>query len=243
MKRILIIIPFLLGRVCFSQKVTDSSFGKPILTYTVSDPWAMFMGTEGPLITVYETGKTIFWKDRHYKIVQLDKGEMDEFFEEMNLFDTFFSNSKFIQATLTTDQPIYDLQINFDTVKYFAVYGSMDDYRYARKNIPQQLSKVYQVVMNFDDDDAVSWIPDKIEIMLSDYSHSPEVPLQWPTNWPDLNSPETVTRQGGVISIYLDKKYFTDLKKLLKKRKEKQAFEINARKFYAGYRFPLPNLY
>jgi len=134
------------------------------------------------------------------------------------------------------------LQINFDTVKYFAVYGSMDDYKYARKSIPHQLSKVYQVVMDFDDDDAVSWIPDKIEIMLSDYSHSPELPLQWPTGWPDLNSTETITRQGGVISIYLEKKYFNDLKKLLKKRKEKQAFEINGRKFYAGYRFPLPNL-
>jgi len=87
----------------FAQKVTDSSFGKPILTYTVSDPWAMFMGAEGPILTVYESGKTIFWKDRHYKIGELDKGELNELFEEMNLSDTFFSRSRFIQATLTTD--------------------------------------------------------------------------------------------------------------------------------------------
>jgi hypothetical protein len=78
--------------------------------------------------------------------------------------------------------------------------------------------------------------------MLSDYSHSPEAALKWPSNWPDLNNPKSVTRQGGVTSIYLDKKYLNDLEKLLKERKEKQAIEINGRKFFAGYRFLFPNL-
>ena len=159
----------------------------------------------------------------------------------MHLTDTFFLKSKGIQATLSTDQPTYVLETNFDTLKYFSVYGRIDE-KGSRKNIPKQLSEIHDFVLGFDNDNAVSWIPDKIEIMLSDYSHSPETPLKWPNNWPDLNSPRAVTRQGGVTSIYLDKKYFADLKKLLKKRKEKQAIEISGRKFYAEYRFPLPNL-
>jgi len=241
MKRLLFLLSLFIGQLSPAQKVTDSTFGKPILLYTVFDPWAMFMGAEGPLLTVYESGKVIFWKDREYKIAQLDKMEIDGLMTEMNLSDTFFLKSKNIQATLSTDQPSYILNINFDTLKYFSLYGSMND-KYARKYIPEQLSKIYDYVIEFDNDNANSWVPDKIEIMLSDYSHSPESPLRWPSAWPNLGSSETVTRQGGVTSIYLDKKYFRELKKLLKKRKEKQAIEISGRKFYAQYRFPLPNL-
>jgi hypothetical protein len=83
--------------------------------------------------------------------------------------------------------------------------------------------------MNF-----INHLPDKIELMLSDYSYSPEPPIQWPKGWPDLVDPETVARQGGVTSIYLDKKYFSRLVSLLRKRKEKQAIEINGKKFYIG---------
>ena len=242
MKRLLFFLLLFAGQRSFGQKITDSTFGRPILLYTVYDPWAMFMGADGPLLTVYESGKVIFWKDREYKIVQLSGDEKDDLINEMNLSDTFFLKSKGIQATLSTDQPTYVLEINFDTLKYFSVYGRMTD-KESKKSIPKQLSKIYNFVLDFDNDHAVSWVPDKIEVMLSDYSHSPETPLRWPANWPDLNSSETVTRQGGVTSIYLDKKYFDDLKKLLKKRKEKQAIEISGRKFYAEYRFPLPNLH
>jgi hypothetical protein len=241
MKQLLLLLPFFVGQLSSAQKITDSSFGKPILFYTVYDPWAMFMGADGPLLTIYESGKVIFWKDREYKIAQLGKEGIDELIAEMNLSDTFFLKSKDIQATLSTDQPSYVLETNFDTLKYFSVYGRMND-KYARKNIPQQLSKIYHLVLEFDHDNAISWIPDKIEVMLSDYSHSPESPLKWPSTWPDLNSSETVKRQGGITSIYLGKKYFNDLKKLLKKRKEKQAIEISGQKFYAEYRFSLPNL-
>jgi hypothetical protein len=241
MTRLLFSLSFFIGQISFAQKVIDSSFGRPILLYTVYDPWAMFLGADGPILAVYETGKVIFWKDREYRIVQLNKDEKDELINEMNLTDTFFSKSKGIQATLSTDQPTYVLETNFDTLKYFSVYGRMKE-KGMRKSIPKQLSKIYDFVLGFDNDNSISWIPDKIEIMLSDYSHSPETPLKWPSNWPDLNNPETVTRHGGVTSIYLDKKYLNDFKKLLKERKEKQAFEINGRKFFAGYRFPMPNM-
>ena len=170
MKRLLFLLSLFIGQLSPAQKVTDSTFGKPILLYTVFDPWAMFMGAEGPLLIVYESSKVIFWKDREYKIAQLDKMEIDGLMTEMNLSDTFFLKSKSIQATLSTDQPSYILNINLDTLKYFSLYGSMND-KYARKYIPEQLSKIYDYVIEFDNDNANSWVPDKIEIMLSDYSH------------------------------------------------------------------------
>jgi hypothetical protein len=241
MNRLLLFFALFLGQISSAQKMRDSSFGRPVLIYTVYDPWAVFMGADGPILSVYESGKVIFWKNREYRIAQLTKEEKDELLNELNLSDTFFLKSKDIQATFSTDQPTYVLETNFDTLKYFSVYGRMNE-KESRKNIPKQLSKIYEAILAFDNDDAITWIPEKIEVMLSDYAHSPETPLKWPGNWPDLNSPETVIRQTGVTSIYLDKKYFGDLKKLLRKRKEKQAIEINGRKFYAEYRFPLPNL-
>ncbi len=241
MTRLLILLSLLVGQISSAQKVTDSAFGKPILLYTIYDPWAMFMGADGPILALYETGKIIFWKDNEYRFAQLTKEEKDNLINEMSLTDTFFSKSKSIQATYSTDQPSYVLETNFDTLKFFSVYGHIKE-KQTRKNIPNQLSVVYNSVLEFDNDDAISWIPNKIEIMLSNYSHSPEIPLKWPGNWPDLNDPETINRQGGVTSIYLDKKHFADLKSLLKRRKEKQAIEINGQKFYVGYRFPFPNL-
>jgi hypothetical protein len=229
------------AQISIAQKITDSSFGKPIILYTVYDPWAMFMGADGPILAVYESGKVIFWKDREYKFVQLDDEGKKELITGMELTDTFFSKSKSIEALGWTDQPSYVLETNFDTLKYFSVYGQMHE-KESREKTPRQLLRIYDYVLAFDNEAAVSWIPDKIEVMLSDYSYSPEKPLKWPSNWPDLKSPETITRQAGVTSIYVDKKYLSELRKLLKKRKEKQAIEISGRKFYAEYRFPLPNL-
>ncbi len=242
MKQFLFFLFLFIGQISFGQKINDSAFGKPILWYTVYDPWAMFIGADGPIMTLYESGKVIYWKDNAYHLSVLQKSEVEEIISKLNLNDTFFVKSKSIQATYSTDQPSYVLQINFDTVKSFSVYGSMNS-KDDRKNIPIQLSDVYDFVTNFEDDKATTWLPDKIELMLSDYSYSPDVPIQWPKDWPDLNNPETVTRQGGVTSIYLDKKYFSKLASLLKKRKEKQAIEINGKKFYVGYRFPIPNLH
>ena len=241
MTRLLLFLCLTIGQISFGQKVIDSAFGKPILWYTVYDPWAMFMGADGPMLILYESGKVIYWKDKSYHLSELQKSEVEEIISQLKLNDTFFIKSKSIQATYSTDQPSYVLQINLDTLKYFSVYGSINN-KADRKNIPKQLRTVYDFMINFEDDKSNTWLPDKIELVLSDYSNSPDVSLEWPKDWPDLNSSETVIRRDGVTSIYLKKKYFDKLVSLLKKRKEKQAIKISGKKFYVGYRLPVPNL-
>jgi hypothetical protein len=107
----LLLFPFLLlaGQISYGQHRTDSSFGKSILTYTVYDPWSMFMGADGPLLAVCESGKVIFWKDREYKFVEFNVGEKDELINEMNLSDTFFLKSKSIQATRAQNGSQFEL--------------------------------------------------------------------------------------------------------------------------------------
>lgn len=101
---------------------------------------------------------------------------------------------------------------------------------------------VYDHLIHFDDPAAKEWLPDTVEVLATAYSHSPEKPLQWNTSWNDLKSPTTVKRNDNLYSIYLPKKQFADLLKLLKSIKEKQAVEINGEKYSLTYRLPFPNL-
>jgi hypothetical protein len=97
-------------------------------------------------------------------------------------------------------------------------------------------------IHSFEDEQAVDWIPDKIEIMLSDYDNALGEPIPWPADWPDFNSPGSRRWENGGGTIFLDKRYFPKLLRLLASRKEKQAILINGNKFYAGYRLPMPGV-
>jgi hypothetical protein len=250
MTRLILFCLLFCGNLTFGQK-SDTSFGKPIFWYRVTDPWSMFVGASGPSFILYNTGNILFWKNEKYRQIQLSEQEKEDLISELNLTDKLFKNTKFIDATnddtsqmkiIITDQPSYIAYINFDTLVHVSVYGNMRSNEF-RKRFPRPILNIHNFVLNFNDEQAIDFIPDKIEILLSDYSHSPDTPIQWPKGWHDLNNENTKNTSGYEKSIFLDKKYFTKLTKLIKKRRQKQAFEINGKKYFVGYRFPIPGLY
>ena len=249
MKRLFFFILLFFGQSSFAQ-TSDTSFGKPIFWYRVSDPWAMFMGAEGPVFILYNNGKLLFWKNGAYNLTQLDEDERTQIVSDLNLTDTLFNNSRYFNATnsdpngliIATDNPSYTAFVMRDTLVRVSVYGYISSKEY-RKRFPSQILQIHNFILNFEADKSYKWTPDKIEVMLSDYGHSPDAPIKWPSNWPDLNSSDTRKQGDNITSILLDKKYFRQLKKLMKKRREKQAFEINGKKFFIGYRFSIPGLY
>src|SRR4051812_43369331 len=97
MNRLFVFILLSIGHGSVGQ--TNTSFGNPIFWYHVSDPWAMFMGAEGPPFILYDNGKILFWKRDSYFMSQLDKEERIELISEINLFDTLFHKSRFYNAT------------------------------------------------------------------------------------------------------------------------------------------------
>ena len=250
MKRFLFLILLLTGQFAFGQS-KDTTFGKPIFWYHVSDPWAMFMGAEGPVFILYNSGKILFWKNGAYRLTQIDEQEKEELISELDLNDTLFRKSRNFDATNpdpnsnligATDNPTYTISLNFDTLIRISVYGYINSKEY-RKRFPQKFLSVHDFILNFDDDKEIKWIPEKIEVMLSDYSNSPDISIKQPTGWPDMNSPDARKSAGYATSIFIDKKYFGQLVKMIKQRREKQAFEINGKKYFIGYRFPIPDLY
>jgi hypothetical protein len=98
MKRLLIFILLFFGYKSFGQN-SDTSFGKPIFWYHVSDPWAMFMGAECPPFILYDNGKILFWKNGEYNLTQIDEDEKTQLISELNLTDTIFQKSRFYNAT------------------------------------------------------------------------------------------------------------------------------------------------
>jgi hypothetical protein len=249
MTRLFLFILLFVGHISFGQ-TADTTFGKPIFWYQVSDPWSMFMGAEGPLFILYNSGKILFWKNGAYHFTQLDEDEKSQIISDLNLTDTLFNKSRYFNATnpdpngfiMATDNPSYTVSVNRDSLVRISVYGYISSKEY-RKRFPSQIRQIHDFILNFETDKSYEWVPDKIEVMLSDYSNSPDIPIKWPSNWPDINSSDTRKHGENVISIYLDKKHFGQLKRLMKKRREKQAFDINGKKYYIGYRFPIPGLY
>jgi hypothetical protein len=247
MVRFIIVFLLFFGKSALGQE--NSGFGKPIFWYNVSDPWSMFMGTEGPLFILYDNGKVLFWRNGHYNMTQLVQKEMSDLVDQLDITDTMFKRSRHYNATnpdphgelIATDNPSYIVSVQNDTLVRVSVYGYISKKEY-RKRFPEQVLNIHNFVVNFDSENSTEWIPEKIEVLLSDYRNSPEIPIVWPKDWPDLSSSET--RIGDyVTSIFLDRKNLSQLNRLIRLRKEKQAVLISGRKFFIGYRYPIPGLY
>jgi hypothetical protein len=211
----------------------------------------MFMGAEGPVFVLYDSGKVLYRKNGVYRLVQVDAKEKEELIADLNLKDTLFTKSRNYNATASpgqsdlvgaTDNPTYTMFVNTDTLYKVSVYGYITSIEY-RRRFPKAFLKAHVLIMNYENDNAAKWIPDKVQVLLSDYSNSPDIPIKWPKGWPDLYSPEAINEAGYLKSIFLDGKYLDELIKLLNSRHEKQAIEINDGDYFVGYRFPIPGLY
>jgi len=239
--RKIILIFFLFAVVLYSQE--QNEYGTPKIVLTEYNPWAMVIGSDSPTFALYDNG-IIIYKDFDLKdivSVKLNSDEMNDFIASLNLSDSLFELPNYISASDWTDQTDNELILNFDSLKTIYVYGSLRKMPESRQKTPKIFLDFFDKLINYKNNNAKIWRPEKIEVMVWDYSYSPEEPIKWPAAWPDLNDKNTIDNDG-LYSIYLDSKYFDDFLKLYKNLGEKQAVEIDGKKFSVSYRFPFPNL-
>lgn len=238
------IILLLSGMLVYSQHY-NNTYGKPIVVLTVTNPWLMVIGSDVPAFALYENGQVIYKKitDRHVKYyeVKVDHEKQLSLLSTLQITDSLKRLPERIKASSWTDQPNNELILNFDSVKMTDVYGNLKGTD-VRAKTPKPFLATYDAIMDFKADNAKEWMPDSVEVMLSGYSYAPEKSALWPANWPDLKDPNTVSRGDDLYSVYLDKKHFVDFIKLISSLKEKQAVEINGKKFAVSYRLPFPNI-
>lgn len=245
-KYILTILLTLCLTFCFGQTY-DDNYGQPIIVLIESNPWLMVIGSDVPTFALYENGQIIYRKvvDNRYKYFEVknDKEKTQAIIKSFGITGSLMVQADYVEASSWTDQPKNIMLLDFDTFRQIVVYGNLQNIENeARSKTPQDFLTVYDNIRNFEDQSAMEWFPDTIEVMATRYSHSPDIPLQWNSSWSDISSSSTVQRNEDLYSIYLNKKYFNDFLKLLDSVKEKQAVEINGKKYSLTYRLPFPNL-
>ena len=244
-KYILAILMSLSLTSSFGQTYNET-YGHPIVVLIETDPWLMVIGSDVPTFALYENGQIIYRKivDKRYKYFEVknDREKTQAIIKSLGITDSLMTQSDYTEASSWTDQPTNVLLLNFDTLRQITVYGDLRNPKNEERiKTPKDFLTVYDNIIKFDNNSAKEWLPDTIEVMAIGYSHSPEKPLKWNTEWSDINSSTTVKRSDDFYSIYLDKNHFDDFLKLLKSLKEKQAVEINGKKYSLTYRLPFPN--
>ncbi|TNE53867.1 MAG: hypothetical protein EP338_10080 [Bacteroidetes bacterium] len=240
---IIILIFFI--NVSFGQEWNEK-FGSPIIVLTETNPWLMVIGSDVPTIAIYESGNIIYKrieKNRmKYFSVKLDSTQIQNLIYNIGITDGLVNMKNDIVASSSTDQPTNELILNFDEVIIKRVYGSLRSNNEARKKTPNDFLVIYDNLTNYKNEQETEWLPDNIEILLTDFNHSQEKPKKWPKEWPTLESKTTIQRNESLYSIYLPKEEVEDFIKLISDLKETQAVELNGKKFSISYRLPFPNL-
>ncbi|MEO3403573.1 hypothetical protein AAFN85_06700 [Mucilaginibacter sp. CAU 1740] len=232
---------------CTSAQTFKPEYGAPLVVLVEKNPWLTVIGSDVPTFVLYENGQTIYKKAIGNKIkffkTSIPKKEIPAEIKKLGVTDSLQTLPSYIAAMEATDQPTSELIINYDFRAQINVYGSL---RYekspAREKTPSAFLKVFDKLIHFKDAKAKEWLPDSIEVMLTSYSYSPETPINWPTQWPDLKDKHTVQRSVDLYSVYIDRKELDKLKKLISSLGEKQAVKVSGRLFSIAYRLPYPNI-
>lgn len=229
----------------FSQQ-KNPAWGKPLLVLTETNPNLMVPGADVPSFALYEGGQIIYSQvhrsGTRYYHTQLAQEEQQKLLSKVLESAALEQLPEQTSLSTATSQPMNELVLNFDTLLVKKVYGNLRNNAQVRKIAPASFLKVYDQLTDFEDKQAREWLPEKIEVLVTDYRKSSVAPLKWPAEWPSLKSPDTVWRSEKLYSLYLDKKHFQDLLNLMEKLDEGQAVEINGKKWQISYRLPFPNL-
>jgi hypothetical protein len=99
---------------------------------------------------------------------------------------------------------------------------------------------LYDKIRNYRNENAIEWIPPKIEIMFWDYDYAPNK-RNWIEGFPDLNSPTTISR-NNLYSVFIDGDKYDTFISYFREKGEREAVEINGRKMSISFRIPFPNV-
>ena len=248
-------LPLLLAltAVCSAKEIEPFAGPKPIAILLQENPWAAVMGAETPRIAIYENGEVIYSRGD-----PAQKGSA-YFYAELSfpaLADVL--NHLKPVADLKNLKPMYNLPddnnqgaslfyLSVDgKVVVTSVYGlnPQDDREGFRVRtvgrIPDELRELYHYLLTIDFTESRPWRPAFVEAMIWPFEGDPDKTLVWPKAWPGLDSGRTKERKNG-YSIFLDGSQRDELKDFLSGEKERDAVEINGKKWTVASRPAFPS--
>jgi hypothetical protein len=231
---------------------------EPIAVLIQTDPWLMVIGSDTPLVAIYDDGQVVYLKRKKDKPpsllhVQLSPGALKEIKDKLSTFGDYSKLNRYYDlARNSFDLPETKIFLSLGGKKFATtVYGltvsgtSLRAYStFAGKQKPDELPKMikdlHEYMTSLDFTDAKPWEPPYVEVMVWGYDYAPDESIHWPKEWPGLASPSTLKR-GDSYSIFLPGKELTKLRDFLKTGKEKGAVEIGGKKWAVSVRYVFPS--
>ncbi len=217
---------------------------KPLAVLIQTDPWLMVIGSDTPMVAVYDDGKLIYLKNQEgtsptYYHKQLTKEELQVVKKKLVSFGDYSTIKKYYVLENVTDQPETKIYLNLDDSELTTtVYGWIVSENNNR--LPVSLKSLHEYLITLNFRDAIPWEPQYIEVMIWGYKNAPDESIHWPKEWPRLKSPRTMKR-GDSYSIFLPGAELPKLRDLLKTQKPKGAVEIDGKKWAVDFRFTFPS--
>lgn len=231
---------------------------QPIAVLIQTDPWLMVIGSDTPMVVIYEDGQVIYLhRDEQgaqsYVCKQLTQQELEKTKKELAAFGDFSAiKGHYNLAPNVTDQPETEIYLNLNgRLVVTTVYGLMVPRTQLPAytvmpgsqpldSLPGSLRGLYEYLIQLKFAEAKPWQPAYIEVMVWGYSYAPDKSIHWPKEWPGLDSPDTVKR-GDAYSIFLPGADIEKLRNFLNTRKQKGAVEIGGKKWAVAFRYAFPS--
>jgi hypothetical protein len=224
------------------QQISDEDYGEPLLVLIQVNPWLLIGGSDSPTFVLYDNGKLIYQIIENNEInrylVNFTQDEMNDFIEYLSIDEALYKMDNVIASYgdvspaiaellfASSDQIFTILYLNITENKVITVYGNID---------------LLDRIRSYRNEDAIKWIPPKIEIIFWDYNYAPNK-RQWIDGFPDLNSPSTVNRRNGLFSVFIERDKYEIFFNYMREREEYEAVEINGKKMAISFRIPFPNV-
>lgn len=231
---------------------------KPIAVLIQTDPWLMVIGSDTPMVTIYDNGQIVYLKREKERppvllAYQLPTNELAAIREKLTSFGDYSKLKRYYDlAPGVTDLPetkiylspddgnlvttVYGLMVSETHLPGYSTFGGGGK----PDMLPEMIKNLHSYLTSLDFADAQPWEPPYVEAMIWGYDYAPEESIYWPKNWPGLDSPNALKR-GDAYSIFLPGEKLPQLREFLKTRKEKGAVEIGGKKWVVSIRYTFPS--
>lgn len=259
MKKALAILSFALICTSVHALYIDPFKGpKPIAVLIQTNPWLMVIGSDTPMVTIYDDGQVVYLKrekDKRPVLLhkQLSPDALEEIKKKLLTFGDYSKLKRYYDlAPHVTDLPetkiylsldgtefvtgIYGLMVSDTKLSAYSIFGS----KQKSDKLPKAIKDLHVYLTSLDFTDAKPWEPLYVEVMIGGYDYAPDESIHWPKDWPGLSSPSTLKR-GDSYSIFLSGTELGKLSKFLKTENEKGAVEIDGKKWAVSVRYTFPS--
>jgi hypothetical protein len=198
-------------------EITNKSYGKPLAILSeCCFGFYPFMST--PFIAIYENGHIIYKKYINensiccYEAI-LSKSEIEHIINVLPFEQIYKIKELDIYANkygyeVITDQPLTILELNINDYKKIRIDGAIT--KKTRKYVPESYLKIYDFLINYKNEKAVEWYPDKLCVKFNE-PYSDEKYFEWSSILPKINIDSPKDDRGN-IHLYL---YNQDVKTFL----------------------------